>query len=198
LSSVAAIVLAAGMSRRMGSPKALLPIDGKPMLACVLDALAAAGEVSPIVVITGAAAEQLRPILADRDVQAAHNPDYERGEMLSSIKVGLVALPRNIDATLIVLCDQPGVKSSTVAALAAGWSQLRPRVLAPTYQGKRGHPIVLSMTGVDEIISLPPAATLKSYTSAYASEMVELSVDDAAVVRDIDTPGDYAAELKRS
>jgi molybdenum cofactor cytidylyltransferase len=197
LSNVAAIVLAAGMSRRMGSPKALLPIDGKPMLACVLDMLDAA-KVSPIVVVTGAAAEQLRPVLEGRDVQVAHNPDYEQGEMLSSIKTGLLALPRNIDATLIVLCDQPGVKSSTITILAAAWSQRRPRVLAPTYQGKRGHPIVLSMTGVDEIISLPPAATLKSYTSAYASEMVELSVDDAAVVRDIDTPADYAAELKRS
>jgi molybdenum cofactor cytidylyltransferase len=197
VSNVAAIVLAAGMSRRMGSPKALLSIDGKPMLACVLDTLSAGG-VSPIVVVTGAAAEQLRPILADRNVQAAHNPDYEQGEMLSSIKLGLLALPRNIDATLIALCDQPRVKSSTVATLAAKWNEQRSRVLVPSYQGKRGHPVVLSMAGLDEIISLPPAATLKSYTSAYASEMVELGVDDAAVVRDIDTPADYDAELKRS
>ena len=85
----------------------------------------------------------------------------------------------------------PGLKRAMVAT----WRARRPRILLPSYQGKHGHPVVLSALGIDEIISLPPAATLKTYTSAYASETLEVPVEDPAVVRDIDTPADYEAEL---
>src|SRR5688500_14611747 len=116
---IAAIVLAAGMSRRMGVPKPLLPMGVRSMLGRVLDRLVSSQAVSPIVVVTGAAADQLQPILSRYSAIIAHNPDYERGEMLSSIKTGLLALPRQIDAFLIVLCDQPMVQPSTIAAVVA-------------------------------------------------------------------------------
>jgi molybdenum cofactor cytidylyltransferase len=197
VSQIAAIVLAAGKSQRMGSPKALLPIGGQPMLSRVL-ATIEQSQLQPIIVVTGHDNEQLRPILARHRVSFAHNADYERGEMISSIKAGLRALAGNIEAAMIVLGDQPMVRAATIISLVEAWRVQRPRVLLPTYHGKRAHPIIISAAGFDEIISLPPQATLKTYTSAHASEILELAVDDDAVVRDIDTPADYEAELKRS
>jgi molybdenum cofactor cytidylyltransferase len=195
---IAAIVLAAGMSSRMGSPKPLLPVGGRAMLERVLETLNTSRAVSPITVVTGHAAEQLEPIIAQQHASAVHNPDYAQGEMLSSIKTGLQSLPTSVEAAIIVLCDQPLVRADTIQAITQQWLRRRPRIMLPTYHGKRGHPVLLSATGFSEIISLPPQATLKTYTSAYASEAVELPVEDDAVVRDIDTPADYAAEQKRS
>jgi molybdenum cofactor cytidylyltransferase len=196
--TIAAIVLAAGMSSRMGSPKPLLPIRGQAMLERILQTLDASRAVSPILVVTGHAAEQLQPIITQHRADAVHNPQYADGEMLSSIKTGVQSLPADVEAAMIVLCDQPLVRADTIQSLANEWRRRRPRILLPTYHGKRGHPVLLSATGFSEIISLPPQATLKTYTSAYASEAVELPVEDDAVVRDIDTPADYAAEQKRS
>jgi CTP:molybdopterin cytidylyltransferase MocA len=195
---IAAIVLAAGMSKRMGAPKALLPIDGQAMLERVLATLEQSRVFEHVIVVTGHEPNQLQRILTRHRVAIAHNADFERGEMISSIKTGLRALAGNIDAAMIVLCDQPMVKAATLVELVESWRARRPRVLLPTYHGKRGHPVILAASGFAEIISLPPQATLKTYTLAHASETCALAVDDEAVVRDIDTPADYQAELKRS
>ncbi len=195
--SVAAIVLAGGLSRRMGSSKPLALLRGQPLLAHVLDRLEASKSVSPIVVVTGHLAEQLQPILSGRAVIVAHNVDYAEGEMLSSIKTGIRALPANVDAVLLALCDQPMVNPATIATLVATWTTKRSRILIPRFDGKRGHPIMLGRAGFEEILSLDRSATLKAYTSAHPAETMELDVEDAAVARDIDTPSDLAAEQKR-
>ena len=194
--NVAAIVLAGGMSTRMGAPKPLAMLGGRMLIERVLDTLMASGSVAPIVVVTGHLADQLDPILRGLPVVVAHNVDYEKGGMLSSIKTGIRALPTNSKAVLLALCDQPMVQPATVSALVSDWRARRPRVLVPTHQGKRGHPIILSAVGFSEISSLAGDATLKSYTSAHAAEILELEVEDAAVTRDIDTPADLAAEQK--
>ena len=117
---VAAIILAAGMSKRMGSPKPLLPLGDKPMLAHVIDTLHASQSVSILVIVTGHAADQLQPILDQPGVISVHNPEYATGEMLSSIKVGLRALPADVEAVLIALCDQPMVREATVCGACGG------------------------------------------------------------------------------
>jgi molybdenum cofactor cytidylyltransferase len=120
--------------------------------------------------------------------------------MLSSIQTGLRALPSaasGIDAVMIALCDQPLVRSQTITQLVTAWSERRPRVLLPRFDGKHGHPIVLSAAGIEEIQSLDGkrGATLKDYTSRH--ERLDLEVDDPAVLHDIDTPEDFqkAVEL---
>ena len=194
---VGGIVLAAGMSTRMGSPKPLLPLGNEPMLVRVLDAMEASRSVCSIVVVTGHAADRVRAVVDGRGIVVVHNPDYENGEMLSSIKAGLTRISPGVDAVLLALCDQPMVRSETIALLVKTWQATRPRILSPKYDGKRGHPIVLSADGFAEILSLSPDATLKAYTSRYSAETVELEVDDPAVTRDVDTPADYAAEQER-
>jgi CTP:molybdopterin cytidylyltransferase MocA len=191
---IAAIVLAAGLSTRFGSFKPLAELLGKTLLARVLDTMAATAFVDPIVVVTGHRAADLEPILAGRNVTAAHNVNYAAGEMLSSVKAGLKALPNDVEAVVLALCDQPMVRAETVAALVNEWRMRRPRILLPCFQGKRGHPIVLSAAGFREIMALPVDATLKVYTSGHAAEIAEVEMDDGAVVRDIDTPDDLTEE----
>src|SRR5689334_20001935 len=116
---VAAIVLAAGLSSRFGSFKPLAKLKGRTLIERVLDTLMASKAVEPIVVVTGHRAAEL--LLRLHSVTVTYNPDYANGEMLSSIKVGLRALHRDIDAAVLALCDQPMVEPRTIAALAKAW-----------------------------------------------------------------------------
>ena len=168
----------------MGQPKALMPLAGKPLIRHVIDAFQSAGEVGPIVVVTGHAAEQLSEILSPLPVHLVHNPAYASGEMLSSVKQGVAAVLESaepVDAFFIALADQPRISPQTISLMCKAWSDSRPSVLLPTYRQKHGHPILLGAGDANEILSLPPEATLKSYTSRHAKHTLELDVDDPAV-----------------
>ena len=199
-SRIAAVVLAAGLSARMGRPKSLLPLGGKPLLGHVIEAIVSAGKterIEPIVVVIGHAAQEVGKILQSFPVHPVHNPAYATGGMLSSVQTGVAAVMGKADAFFVVLGDQPMVRPATLAAMAAAWREQRPRVLLPTFDGKHGHPILLSVEGADEILSLPPDATLKSYTSRQSERTSEVAIDDPAVLADIDTPADYQAAVER-
>jgi molybdenum cofactor cytidylyltransferase len=195
---VAAVVLAAGMSRRMlGPAKCLLPFGGRPMIRHIVERLVDVSELHTRLVVTGhyrsgvsAALFHDEPPL---DVQLVHNRDYEAGEMLSSVQTGLRAMRDSCDAAIIFLGDQPTFAAGTVRSLIAAWSDTnpRPRVVLPSYGGKRGHPILLDATGIDEILALPAGATLKDYTSRYVRQTIDVPVNDATILDDIDTPQDY-------
>ena len=198
-SRIAAVVLAAGLSRRMGRVKSLLPFGDKPLLARVVEGIVSAGGIDPIVVVTGYAAEQVAPVLENYPVRPVHNPAYASGGMLSSIQTGLAAVRRDADAVLIVLGDQPMVRAETINAITSAWSRSRPRprVILPSHGGKHGHPILLSAAGIDEILSLSTEQSLKTYTNRHIEQTVESEVDDPAILLDLDTPDDYAAALGR-
>src|SRR3954471_572338 len=104
---IAAIILAAGMSSRMGRSKALLPFGGKPLLACVIQTFAAAGDIAPIVVVTGHEADAILKILQPLPVHPLHNPAYASGGMVSSIQTGVAAVADEVDAFFIAPGDQP-------------------------------------------------------------------------------------------
>src|SRR5438128_1612854 len=146
-SRIAAVVLAAGLSARMGRPKSLLPLGGKPLLAHVIEAIVSAGGIEPMVVVTGHAADDVEKILQSFSVHPVHNPAYASGGMLSSIQVGVAAVMGKADAFFVVLGDQPMVRPATLAAMTDAWRQNRPRVLLPTHDGKHGHPILLAAEG---------------------------------------------------
>jgi molybdenum cofactor cytidylyltransferase len=189
-SRIAAVVLAAGSSRRMGAAKLLLPLAGKAIISHVVDAVASADGVSPIVVVTGANEALMKDALRDRDVSFVHNADFADGEMLSSIKAGVAALPR-CDAFFIVLGDQPGISPRTIELLAQAWGTSHGRIIVPSFRGKRGHPICLPSDGIDEILALPRDATLKDYVNRHVDALMSIEVDDPAVVVDVDTPQEY-------
>jgi len=194
---IGAVVLAAGAATRMGTAKALLPIAGRPMIVRVVETLLTAGGFLPIVVITGHQPELINAALQPFPITVHHNPDYAAGEMLSSLRVGIEALTDQVAAILLVLADQPGVHPATLQKLVAHWHTIDTPLLLPSYQGRRGHPIVLSAQLFPEIRALPSARTLRDLVHRHLSPAAQLPVADPAILWDIDTPEDYRQAVAR-
>lgn len=189
---VGAIILAAGASRRMGRSKAMLPIDGRAMLTRVVEQFTLAN-VDPIIVVTGQDRELSEIAPAARFV---HNPDHQLGEMLSSVKVGIATISREVDAFFIAPCDQPFIRVETIRNLAAQLSDAHD-VIRPVFRGEHGHPILIASRCADRILSLPKDATLKTFVRDARTRVLDLAVDDEFTITDIDTPQDYRDALAR-
>lgn len=195
---VGAVVLAAGMARRMGRPKVLLPwVDGLPILDHILKQLQAAG-VEDVVVVTGHEADKVREIAARHNVTTIHNPDYATGEMLSSLKVGLRALSANVTATLVVLGDQPRIQPEIVRRLMQSYADGKGSIVAPSYEMRRGHPILIDRQYWDELLALPADGAPRDVINAHADQIAYVVVDTDSVLGDIDTPEDYDKERRRA
>ena len=137
MSKLAAIILAAGVSSRMGNFKPLLPVDGETMIRRVVGSMQKAGA-DPVIVVTGYKHEILEDHLTDCGVTFAHNEHYYSTQMLDSLLLGAAALPREAERVLITPADVPLVEEATVAALLHAQGDF----IRPTYQGKPGHPVV--------------------------------------------------------
>jgi molybdenum cofactor cytidylyltransferase len=199
---IAAIVLAAGKSQRMVRLKPLLPFGDKPMLVRVLENLQAALGIDPLIVVTGHAVSDIMSAVQQHlspphSIAFAHNVEHETGEMLSSVQAGVRALPSGTKAFFLALGDQPGVLPSTLNALREAWQSTQAPIVLPTYNGRRGHPLLFTIACVDEILSLPPEATLRDVVQRHRSATVEVPVDDSAVIADVDTPDDYERALRQ-
>ena len=192
------MVLAAGLSSRMGAPKVLLPWEGnRTILEHIILQVLAAG-VEQIVVVTGRAAEDMRQIAEGAGARTVHNPDYQTGEMLSSLKVGLKALPQQIAAALVVLGDQPRIQVETVRAVVAAFAEGRSGIIAPSYQMRRGHPILIDRRYWGELLALPADGALRDLLNAHAAEIAYVVVDADSVLHDVDTPDEYQQERRKA
>jgi molybdenum cofactor cytidylyltransferase len=195
-----AILLAAGMSRRMGTPKALLDLDGQPLIARLIETVRSALPLSRIIVVTGHNPQQVRDAClstADRNLSFVHNANYEHGEMLSSVKAGVNAVRDEWEGFFLMLLDQPLVRVSTLTELAKNWLAERPDIVIPTVAKKRGHPLLIASRCVCSIVSLPGDATLREFVAQHASTTRAVEVDDPGVVSDVDTPDDYQRILQQ-
>jgi molybdenum cofactor cytidylyltransferase len=189
---IAAVILAAGMSRRMGTPKALLPLADKPLIHHVVQAVRAAGSVSPIIVVTGHRADAVAAAVECTTVRFVNNPHHETAAMLSSVQLGLAAAATdNADGILIALGDQPTISPKTIQALIDIWREEKPVAVLPVYDGKRGHPILISRAALPEILALEPHDTLKTFITRHADQTIQVEVDDPSIAIDVDTPEDY-------
>jgi molybdenum cofactor cytidylyltransferase len=189
------------MSRRMGRSKALLPFGGAPIIVRVVETLAAAGGIAPIVVVTGHEGDRVISALAGRDVLPVHNPDYESGEMLSSVQAGVRAVAGRAhagraDAVVLSLVDQPGVLPATVRSLVDAWRQTAAPIVSPLHAGRGGHPVVIAARLFDEILALVPGDSLQTLMRRHDAVRLRLPVADPAVLADIDTPADYQQALR--
>ncbi len=193
--SCAAVVLAAGEARRFGAQKLLMPFGDSTVIGSVVAALAAAG-VAPIVVVVGREAAEVAAAVGDR-AEVVPNPDPTRG-MLSSIQTGVAALPEEASRFLIALGDQPRLRAADVVALLAAQQDSGRGIAIPVYEGRRGHPIVISGVYCRAVLELAEHQTLRDLVRARHYDCVEVVSDSDAVVRDIDTEEQYQDELRRA
>jgi CTP:molybdopterin cytidylyltransferase MocA len=177
----------------MGRPKLILPWEGGlPIIAHVAQVFLDAGA-SPVIVVTGADQEQVEAALEGMVVRLVFNPDHLEGEMLSSIQIGLASLGPDVEAVALAPGDLPYLKPETVRALLERWRS-RPSVLvAPSYERRRGHPMLVARAEWPGIQAMGSGSTLRDFFRERAEEIDYLIVEDPGVLRDVDRPEDYGA-----
>ena len=185
---IAAVVLAAGLSTRMGRQKLLLPLGDKPVVRWSVESVLP--HVQDVVVVTGRDAAAVREALAGLSVRFAQNPSPEAGQS-SSIGVGVGALPPAVRAVLIVLGDQPRTPRSVVPALLAARDRTGKAVIVPVYRGVRGTPVLFAAEVFAELRALSGDAGARAVVAARAERVEAIEVDSPMPV-DVDTPEDLA------
>lgn len=192
--SVGAIVLAGGESVRMGQPKVLLPWErNKTIIEHIIDQLIRS-RIDHIRVVTGHYGDEVKSIMKPLGIKVAHNRSYKTGEMLSSLKTGLRAMPDNVSAVLMVLGDQPRIQPKVIYQLLSAYAQGQGDLLIPSYQMRRGHPILIGRQYWNEILDLRRNGALRDVIEAHRDEISYVMVDNDSVLRDVDTPEDYKRE----
>ena len=195
---VAALVLAAGRSTRMGPQnKLLIEIDGRPMVRRVVEALLAS-PARPILIVTGHERERVEAALRDLPVLFVYNPDFALG-LATSLKAGIAALPESCDGVLICLGDMPRLAAPLVARLIAAFAPEQGQsIVVPTCGGQRGHPVLFGRAFFDSIRRLEGDIGARQLLSSYPEAVVEVETDDPAILLDIDTPETLAAWRKEA
>lgn len=192
MSRIAAVLLAAGESRRMGRPKLALPWgNGGSLISQVAERFLMAGA-DPVLVITGGDREAVERALAGSPARCLFNPDYRRGGMLSSIRVGLRHLEAaDAEAALLAPADLPYLTVKTIAALIARRHETGADLIAPSYRMRRGHPALIGRPVWREVLELPEGVSLRDFLNRPGQRIDYVLVEDPGVVRDVDTPEDY-------
>lgn len=191
---IAALVLAAGQSRRMGRNKLLEPIDGKPMIAHTVEAIAASAA-RPIVVVLGNEAEKVRAALSHLPVEFVENADYADG-LSTSLRRGIERLPDSADGALVCLGDMPRVKPAQIDRLIAAFNPTEGRaIVVPTWTGKRGNPVLFGAQFFHDMRTVAGDVGARHLIGLHQDEVREVPMEDDAVLIDIDTP-DALARLR--
>jgi len=183
---VAAIVAAAGLSRRMGSCKQLLDLGGKSILAHCLENLLAGG-VSDIVVVVGPQGEAVAVEARRYPVRIALNND-QQGDMASSVRSGYAMLPPETSGIIVALCDYPLVAPATIAGIVAAHADQPAAIIVPVHNGRKGHPSLFPMAVLED---LKDEITLRDLVRSDPCRLRLLAVDDPGILQDMDTPEDY-------
>lgn len=190
---VGAIVLAAGLSQRMGTSKVLLPWGKRTVIESIIQTLVPF-RLHDLVVVTGHKSEEVSQVLRKLPARTVFNPAFAVGEMLSSLKAGFRALPRDIDACLVVMGDQPQLKTPLVRKLLSAYNEGNGTLIAPYYKEERGHPILIHRRYWAEILDLPSDKAPRDVINRYP--VTRVTVDNDSILRDIDTPEKYAYEKR--
>jgi molybdenum cofactor cytidylyltransferase len=190
---LAAVVLAAGGSVRMGQPKQLLPIGGQPMVRHVAEVVAAAG-LAQVVVVTGAHAEAVTAALVDLPVDIVVNESWAEG-MSSSMRAGLRALRPDIQAVLLVLGDQPTLTTDLLQLLVARYRATGAPIVVPFCRGQRGNPVLFDRSLFSELLAVQGDRGGRLLIVRHKEQVEWVKVDDSAVIMDIDSPEDYEGIL---
>ncbi|CAN5498157.1 hypothetical protein BH24CHL1_BH24CHL1_01670 [soil metagenome] len=190
---IAAIVLAAGGSSRLGQPKQLLPVDGQPLLSRTLDVVRMTSLKPRILVLGGYAEDILAGVNVD-GYEVVLNADFEQGQA-TSLKAGLQALPATVKGTIVLLGDQPLVEPWLLEQLVAGYVSASHVAVRPRYAGGPGNPVLLGRELFNELLALEGDVGARDVLRRHRARITEIDHTSRNAPRDVDTMDDYAAFL---
>lgn len=193
---IAGIVLAAGESLRMGSPKMLLPWRGRSVVEAVVAHLREGG-LDKILVVVGGGREGVEQALAEARVGFVFNPAFARGEMLSSIQAGLSAMDDETEAAMLTPGDLPGIHPATIRSLMEAMAAAPGTICVPAYGGRRGHPVLVPRAYWPALLALGEGDSLRGFLRAHEGEITRVEVPDPGIHTDLDTPSDYQKAAKQ-
>jgi molybdenum cofactor cytidylyltransferase len=188
-----AIVLAAGESRRMGMPKPLLRFGDTTFLERIVSVLEDSG-VDRITVILGSQAETIRASVDLSRVDVVVNNDYLSGQ-LSSLIAGLRRVPPETSAILLCLVDNPFITTDVIGQIALAFRKTGSPIVLPAFDGRRGHPALFARSVFEELLQAPADEGARHVVYANEDRVLEVAVDEEAVLASIDTPGDYLSHF---
>ena len=192
---IAAIVLAAGMSSRMGGRNKLLrDMDGIPMIRRSVEAVLASSA-RPVIVVTGRDESEIRTALSGLDLRFIHNPDFAAG-MAGSLKAGIAAVPKDADGAVVALGDMPFVRAHHLDRLIAAYDEDEGRTIClPTHDGKWGNPVLWSRRYFQEMLAITGDKGARELLHTYADKLCEVPMEDAGILKDFDTPEAFETAL---
>jgi len=189
---IAAIVLAAGKSERMGSPKALLPFHGRTFLENIVEAISLSS-IQETVVVVGHHRAEIEG-LALSGTRMVFNPIYEQG-MITSLQAGIRALSPEITGAVLFLVDHPLIDPVTIELLIS--KQAVNRIVVPVFEERRGHPVFFGSEILQEILDLQPSQGANIVVRKDPGRIVQVSVNSPDILVDVDTPEDFQKLIER-
>ena len=185
---IAAVVLAAGRSTRMGGPNKLLAeIAGRPLLRIVVEE-ALASRANPVIVVVGHERAEVEKALAGLRVQLVHNPDFAQG-LGTSLKAGIAAVPAEADGAIVCLGDMPQIDASLIDRLIAAFDPDRGALIVmPTVEGRRGNPVLWSRRFFPDLMAIEGDVGARHFIGRYSEAVVEVPLEGRAALVDVDTP----------
>lgn len=199
---ITGILLAAGLSTRMGQPKQLLPFGKSTIVETGVENMLNA-KYNEVVVVVGHCADQIKQLLCQRPVKIVYNPDYRDG-MLTSAQVGIRSL--NIgnntnrsdrDAFSLMLVDQPFITSTLINKVIDAYTKTDKSIVLPSYNNRRGHPVIFHRNYAEKILALgADSGGVRELYASYSDDIYYVNVDTDAVLRDIDYMEDYKKAIK--
>jgi len=196
MNGIWAIVLAAGESRRMGSPKMVLPYEGMTIIEKVLENVLAS-DVEKVVTVLGSNKDEVLKVIDKLPVLHCYNPNYKDG-MLSSVKCGFEFLPGDFRAAIVFLGDQPMAETSVINKMINAYNESGKGILVPVFENKRGHPLLADKKYRDEIINLDDPEGLKGLLRRHPDDLLEVEAENSSVLIDIDTTEEYINEINKT
>jgi molybdenum cofactor cytidylyltransferase len=194
---ISGMLLAAGESTRMGSPKQLLVFDGEILIVRILRLLLSA-PLHEIIVVLGHQAQAVREAITFKDARVRYtvNDRFNEG-MSSSIKKGMECLAPDSEGVLISLVDHPWIKHDTISGLVHRWAQNGRGIALPRFGERRGHPVIFGSPYFQELRDLSEAPGARAIMHRHPDDILEVTTDDEAVILDVDTPGDLVMLKER-
>lgn len=186
---ISAIVLAAGLSSRMGDFKPLLPLDDTTILGHCISLFQDVG-IKDVYVVVGHRHTDLIPLVEKRRATPVFNPDY-RKDMFSSVVSGLSSLDPDTEASFLLPVDIPLVRPSTIGHLLKAYARNKGKIIRPVYKGRQGHPPIIPSRLSASIIKWSGSEGLRGALAQFKADTIRVEVSDENIAFDVDTPEDY-------